>query len=64
MILAAKPGLAPVQVTEALKATAVDVTAGRCSPRFNNPATVGHDNATGHGIVDASAAVQYALDKF
>jgi hypothetical protein len=64
LILSAKPGLTPAQVTEALKATAVDVRMGHCHPRFNFPAQIDHDLATGHGIIDASAAVQYALDSF
>lgn len=64
MILAAKPGLTPKQVTTAMTATAVDITAGNCHPRFNNPAVSGHDAATGHGLVDASAAVQFAISNF
>jgi subtilisin family serine protease len=64
MILAAKPGLSPDQITQALTATAIDITSGHCSQRFNFPAQVGHDSATGHGLIDASAAVQFALDNF
>ncbi len=64
LILEAKPGLDPDQVTEALKATAIDVRVGRCHPRFNFSAQIGHDSATGHGLVDASVAVQYAIDTF
>lgn len=64
VLLSAKPGLTPAQVTEALKLTAVDVRTGRCHPRFNNPAQIGLDAATGHGLVDVSAAVSYALANF
>jgi len=64
LVLGAKPGLTPAQVTEALTKTAIDVTSGRCFPRFNNPAGVGRDAATGYGLVDASAAVEYARTNF
>ena len=64
VLLSAKPGLTPGQVTEALKLTAVDVRTGRCHPRFNNPARIGLDAATGHGLVNVSAAVSYALANF
>ena len=47
-----------------MTATATDIRTGRCHPRFNNPATVGQDQATGHGLVNASAAVQFAIDNF
>ena len=61
-ILGARPGLTPVQVTRALRASAVDVTLGSCHPRFNAPAQAGQDTATGHGLVDVAAAVQFALN--
>ena len=64
LILGVKPQLSPAQVIEALTKTAVDITAGSCHPRFNNPATSGSDLATGTGLVDAAAAVQFALDNF
>ena len=64
LILSAKPGLSPAQLTEAITNTATDIRTGRCHPRFNYSAEIGHDNATGHGLADASAAVQYALDQF
>jgi subtilisin family serine protease len=64
VILGAKPGLTPAQVTEALKQTAVDVTIGTCHPRFNFPAQAGPDLATGLGLVDVAAAVDYALANF
>ncbi len=64
LILGAKPGLTPGQVTQALRATAIDVTSGNCHPRFNFAATTGHDAATGNGLVNATAAVQFALDNF
>jgi subtilisin family serine protease len=46
----------PAQVAQALANTAIDVRAGRCHPRFNNPATSGRDLATGFGLIDVSAA--------
>jgi subtilisin family serine protease len=46
----------PAQVTQALTTTAIDVSVGRCHPRFNNRATPGRDLATGFGLVDVSAA--------
>jgi subtilisin family serine protease len=46
----------PAQVAQALANTAIDVRAGRCYPRFNNPATPGRDLATGFGLIDVSAA--------
>ena len=64
LVLGAKPGLTPAQVIRAMKETAIDVTSGRCHPRFNNPATSGHDMATGHGLVNASRAIEFALNTF
>lgn len=64
VILSAKPGLSPAQVTEAIEKTATDVNLGYCHPRFNNIAKIGHDNATGFGLVNASEAVQYAINNF
>ena len=64
LILSAKPGLSPAQITEAMTKTAVDIRSGHCHPRFNYPAQIGHDSATGHGLADSSDAVQYALDHF
>jgi subtilisin family serine protease len=65
LILGAKPELKPAQVIEALTNTAIDITAGRSFPQqFNSPATVGHDAATGYGLVNAAAAVKYAEEKF
>jgi subtilisin family serine protease len=61
LILGARPGLTPAQVTEALEMTATDVRVGHCHPRFNSPAGLGRDAATGYGLVNAEAAVQYAL---
>jgi hypothetical protein len=46
----------PAQIAQALANTAIDIRAGRCHPRFNNPATAGRDVATGFGPVDLSAA--------
>ena len=64
LILGAKPGITPAQVVEALTKTATDISMGRCHPRFNNRATIGSDNATGFGLVNAFAAVQYAIANF
>jgi hypothetical protein len=54
----------PAQVIEALTKTATDITFGSCHPRFNNPATPGSDVSTGAGLVNAAAAVQFALNNF
>jgi subtilisin family serine protease len=64
LILGAKPGITPAQVIEALTKTATDISMGRCSPRFNHLATIGPDNATGFGLVNAFASVQYAIANF
>ena len=64
LVLGARPNLTPGQVTQAITSTATDVTVGRCHPRFNNPAQPGVDAATGTGLVNASAAVQFAVDNF
>lgn len=64
LLLEARPALTPGQVNQALKLTAVDVRVGRCHPRFNNPAQVGPDEATGFGLIDAAAAVRFAVDNF
>jgi hypothetical protein len=64
LLLEGKPGLTPAQVAEALRKTAIDITTGSCHPRFNNPATVGADLATGDGLVNVAAAVQYAKTNF
>jgi subtilisin family serine protease len=65
LLLGAKPAMTPAQVTEALSKTAVDVIAGHSFPqRFNNPATPGPDLATGAGLIDVGAALQYVTDHF
>jgi subtilisin family serine protease len=64
LLLEAKPTLTPAQVRECLVRSATDVVDGRCHPRFNHPATPGNDLATGAGLVNAGAAVQYALSHF
>jgi subtilisin family serine protease len=65
LILGARPDLTPAQVIECMTATAVDVLTGRSFPqRFNNPATRGPDLATGAGLVNATAALDYAIDNF
>lgn len=64
LILSAKPGLTPAQVKKAMTATATDVVTGHSNPNFNSPATSGQDAATGFGLVNAFAAVDYAVRKF
>ncbi|WP_170328949.1 S8 family serine peptidase [Ruegeria arenilitoris] len=64
LILGARPDLTPAQVIEALSQTATDVVEGSCHPRFGNPAGPGRDEATGFGLVNASAALDYALTQF
>jgi subtilisin family serine protease len=65
LVLSAKPGLKPAQVIEALSNTAIDVLIGHSFPqRFNEPAGPGPDNATGYGLVNAAAAVEYAKSHF
>lgn len=65
LILSAKPGLKPAQVITALSKTATDVVVGHSFPQqFNEPAKPGFDNATGWGLVNASAAVDYAKAHF
>jgi subtilisin family serine protease len=64
LILSAKQGLKPAQLIEAMSNTAIDIVTGCCHPRFNNCAAAGHDLATGYGLVNAAAAVNYAREKF
>ena len=52
--------LTPAEIRGILMATARDVTTGTCHPNQNNPATVGPDLATGHGLVDAHRATVLA----
>jgi len=65
VILSAMPGLTPAQVKQALVATATDVVVGHSFPQiFNSPAGPGVDAATGAGLINVGAAVQFARDKF
>jgi subtilisin family serine protease len=65
LLLGAKPAMTPAQVIEALSRTAVDVVVGRSFPqRYNEPATPGPDLATGAGLIDVGAALQYATSHF
>jgi len=64
MLLSAKRKLTPAQIKEALNKTAIDVTAGRCHPRFNFAAGPGPDVATGFGLVNAAEALKYVLTQF
>jgi subtilisin family serine protease len=61
IILGARSELTSAQVRQALVDTATDVRIGRCHPRFNFPAQVGDDLATGPGLVNVSRALDYAL---
>ena len=47
----------PQQVCDALCASATDVYVGHNHPRFNHAAQRGPDLATGHGLINVSAAV-------
>ncbi|UUU19946.1 S8 family serine peptidase [Streptomyces sp. DSM 40750] len=64
VLLGARPRLTPAQIIEALDRTAVDVTIGANHPRFNRPARIGHDEATGAGLVNVDAALSYVLSHF
>jgi subtilisin family serine protease len=64
VLLSVRPQAKPAQIIEALRETATDVITGRCHPRFDNLATAGVDAATGHGLVNVSAAVQHAEAHF
>jgi subtilisin family serine protease len=65
LLLGAKPTMTPPQVIEALSRTAVDVVVGHSFPqRFNNAATPGPDLATGMGLINVGAALQYATAHF
>jgi subtilisin family serine protease len=65
LLLGAKPNLTPTQVIESLTNTATDVVVGHSFPqRFNSPAGPGPDLATGAGIINVGAALQFALDRF
>jgi subtilisin family serine protease len=65
LILSAKPECTPAQVIEALAKTAIDVVRGASYPlRFNERAKPGFDRATGWGLINASKAVDYALEHF
>ncbi len=62
LIKQACPSLSPVDVKDILQKTARDVTSGTCNPRpgMGTAATVGHDIATGFGLVDAQKAALVA----
>ncbi|MFE7393937.1 S8 family serine peptidase [Streptomyces sp. NPDC057582] len=64
VLLGARPGLTPAQVVEALTGTAIDITMGANNPRFNRPALVGPDEATGAGLVNVGAALDFVLTRF
>ncbi len=64
LILSVKPGLRPARVIKALSRTALDIVLGHSSQQFNQPAKPGRDNATGWGLINASAAIEYAKHHF
>jgi hypothetical protein len=61
VLLGARPGLTPARVAEALIRTATDVTTGISHPRFGSRARLGPDKATGAGLVNVSAALDFVL---
>jgi hypothetical protein len=64
LILSTKPRLRPTQVIKALSETALDIVRGHSSKKFNQRARPGRDNATGWGLINATAAVAYAKYHF
>jgi len=64
VLLGARPGVTPEQVAEALAKTATDVRTGHCHPRFNNAAAPGPDLATGAGLVNVGASLDYVRAHF
>ena len=55
------PQLSPHRVRDILMKTAIDITAGRCSPNTGgHSAHKGYDIATGSGLVDVASAVAEA----
>jgi subtilisin family serine protease len=64
VLIGAKPNLTPAQVIQALTTTAIDVVAGHNHPRFNNLAGVGPDLATGAGLINVAAALNFAQSNF
>ena len=64
VLLGAKPQLAPAQVIDALTRTATDVVTGRCHPRYGNAAGPGVDLATGAGLINVGAALEFVMDHF
>jgi subtilisin family serine protease len=65
LLLGAKPAMTPAQVIQALSQSAVDVVVGRSFPQvFNEPATPGPDLATGTGLINLGAALEYATRQF
>jgi subtilisin family serine protease len=64
LLFGVRPHLTIPQVRQCLVATATDVVLGHNNPNFNQPATPGPDLATGAGLVNAAAAVQYAMAHF
>ena len=57
------PSLTPQEIKQALLATAVDCSSGSANPASNQNvglgASAGIDGATGHGLADAAAAVDF-----
>jgi subtilisin family serine protease len=59
LLCSLRANLTPAEVTQALSESALDITAGRCHPRLNFVAGPGRDLATGFGLINASAAVDW-----
>lgn len=57
VLLQANPGLTPAQVKLALIDGAQDVHTGFSHPRFNRQAQPGHDDATGHGLLQVGPSI-------
>lgn len=65
VLLGAKPQLTAQQIIEALKNSARDVAEGACNSIFTTEeARLGLDVATGAGLIDVGAALQYIEDHF
>jgi len=55
-----RPRATTAQITQALSASAIDITSGRCHPVFNYAAEPGRDLATGWGLISVSSALNWA----
>jgi subtilisin family serine protease len=63
VLLGAHPQLTPKEVSDCLTASALDIQAGTCNPRFAyeaGAATAGRDVSAGFGLVDVDKALAHA----